>query len=697
MKRKTRKAELPVQLNYCVDDGRPTITVRLSSSLSKGVGELKGNNVETLEQLAKHDPSILEEQHLVRLQSESMEQNAKVCSGDPLPEKFACTPNAIDMLFSAAASPPGHWYRGIGSNVVVRVCDSSESLMHTAQPPELTMVAEVENDAKEIAAALRRGIKSSKDKDPEATAKAVEATAATYRRIYTLRQKGFGNKEISEETGVPRKTLANQFARQLKPNSIRSRLKLTQSSGKCVVVIPQQESVDFAYLLGAYCARTDVGVSPIAVVFNPNDVEVADKLERSIRSIMPEGKIKRETDARRKTWTGGDCLVQVNHMELGRRISEITANNTQIPWEHLVTREERISFVLDYFDCGGTITSRVVAATKTNAESMFGEMRVLLRRLEIPSTTFSGKTGATLEIGSAAGISQYKQTIGATSQRRSEKLQKCAGHKKEAPKGSTQIAYAESQWREFNEIFDANSGLGPAKLMELLSFSMPKPTLINWRKYKQGKVGSRPRLMKTTESIDKTEGTMPNPDLIGRLYRIEGLTQGETRLLADLLFALDIAAPLPRKELDEQVEGHIGIFARAWLGMDNAQQVTGIYFRRLAEINPGAANQAFTQLDRWVQEDFPNAARPTPLSADGKEPKKQAKGTAPTTRPKEPSPPKRAEPQPPKASPQVNELVEQIRARVTPRIDQVKGGYRKTQIRAAANTLYNRGIGRDIL
>ncbi|MDF1665672.1 MAG: hypothetical protein P1V97_28190 [Planctomycetota bacterium] len=105
--------------------------------------------------------------------------------------------------------------------------------------------------------------------------------------------------------------------------------------------VGREESVDFAWLLGLYAAirRSPAGKSPRPLRVRL-DKEEADELAEITERLFGRAPSIRKVDNQYDVFFGSKELSQYLH--------DITQGNTQVPWEHLVTSEERRAFLCSF-------------------------------------------------------------------------------------------------------------------------------------------------------------------------------------------------------------------------------------------------------------------------------------------------------------------------------------------------------------
>ena len=155
---------------------------------------------------------------------------------------------------------------------------------------------------------------------------------------------GLTPKQVAEKLGMPaaRKWINSGFIPGellgRDPEFLKARVK--QAS------IPQGFSPDFAYILGAFCATVRIERSDHAVTFTNQEAAPLRRLQEALKAacqfdgnIIPRRVRDREFE-----------MLAVRSPNLLPYLGEVTKWNSQLPWERLLTAEERRAFLRGFFD-----------------------------------------------------------------------------------------------------------------------------------------------------------------------------------------------------------------------------------------------------------------------------------------------------------------------------------------------------------
>jgi len=142
--------------------------------------------------------------------------------------------------------------------------------------------------------------------------------------------------------------------------------------------IPREESVSFAYLLGALAARTERGIALNRLAFTSyehREVELAVRAVTDTFNTEPEILLRNVNGV--SVWTAifSSSLV-------AQHISTVSANNSRIPWEHIGTTAEKRAFLQALFDGMGSVAVGIgsdgIILRKDNSRELFREVAKLL-------------------------------------------------------------------------------------------------------------------------------------------------------------------------------------------------------------------------------------------------------------------------------------------------------------------------------
>jgi hypothetical protein len=152
-----------------------------------------------------------------------------------------------------------------------------------------------------------------------------------------------------------------------------------RSAGRQSVVIPQGESVQFAYICGAFAGSAMPTSSFNSICFRSKERDVAEHIAKALSDacgLTPSIRPHTVSGINYQTVT----LRQKDFIE---HMTAATTQNRAIPWQHVQTGQERRAFLMGFFDfTGGSIQpdKRRLSFSKMGNQSLVEQIGVLLSR-----------------------------------------------------------------------------------------------------------------------------------------------------------------------------------------------------------------------------------------------------------------------------------------------------------------------------
>ncbi|MDD5112377.1 MAG: hypothetical protein PHG85_07525, partial [Candidatus Altiarchaeota archaeon] len=316
---------------------------------------------------------------------------------------------------------------------------------------------------------------------------------------------------IERKTSIPYSEVNAWLAGTNIPRSIYRLDPASKSNDLQPGDIPKSESTSLAYLLGARAAITTTKSRTASFVFSHTDDDVAAKAGSAVKTVFKRDATVGDHEL------GGAVYHKVSSYSrlLGRHIDHVTQNNTRIPWEHLVSREERLAFINGFLDFTGSITHRLLKmkggdvkypllhVEKLGNEGFIKDFAVLLKDVGVLSVV----NGDTLRIQGRRDLEKLRGYDIFTSKKTQEKLDGLLAQPFERP------SYPPEKYREVMNYCEQHHGAKPAEIS--------KATGVSWvcaRDWSRGL--KKPESVKRLEELQKIEGEMPDRDVIGYLYRL---------------------------------------------------------------------------------------------------------------------------------------------------------------------------------
>lgn len=143
----------------------------------------------------------------------------------------------------------------------------------------------------------------------------------------------------------------------------------------------RRPSLDFAWLLGLYAAirRSPAGGSPRPLRVRLDEDETRDVSDRMNRLFGRRPTVRR---------VDGQCDVFFGNQELSKLLHDVTQGNTVVPWEHLVTPEERVAFLTSFLRRRSSLAATggvrpILAINKRMAPSLRNDLLLLFAQLGV--------------------------------------------------------------------------------------------------------------------------------------------------------------------------------------------------------------------------------------------------------------------------------------------------------------------------
>jgi len=171
----------------------------------------------------------------------------------------------------------------------------------------------------------------------------IEARLNMLRREYyllCLSNKGFSCREIAEETGIPPETARGWTRGNRKPihlSGILSRMHFEEFKH---YASNEEENQNLAYILGFFTGNTiaykKFKTTLTCSIFNNN---ATHKVMKAIEAEFGNGLIRK-----------GGRRMEFESIDAARYFFRITRNYLSLPWEHIYTKDEKISFLRGFVD-----------------------------------------------------------------------------------------------------------------------------------------------------------------------------------------------------------------------------------------------------------------------------------------------------------------------------------------------------------
>ncbi|MDD5111569.1 MAG: hypothetical protein PHG85_03415 [Candidatus Altiarchaeota archaeon] len=521
MAQKKETRELPVRFGVLGD--KPMLSIVLSDVELQRLGPLKGDNVGTLKRIQ--------------------------CSGDVrLPDVKAILEAAgvqgsstagrsLKALFKIAGGKSKDRSTA-GSNITVILKDEDGDVRYRANPIEPDIVAKLGERVQRVKDSIRHdhrlvGIPTD---ETNKRLREIDDAHRAYRRVFELAGSGLSPKDAGIGAGVTEGEAKRWLSGQNVPFIIASLDPQTRRKATKEIEIPKGESTAFAYVLGARAAVTRQGGYNSRLNFSVTEKEVIKLLQERMGEAFG-----RKPDISNRSSRGGEKPyhdLKLTSIPLAMYINKITEGNTRLPWEHLVSKEERIAFMHGFLDFTGSVSASEgktqhpsIEAQKLNNDGLIKDAAVLFKSIGILPTVKLGRR-ATLSIFDQNDLATFMGYGGFTSKETQSRLMELHGtgyERRGMSMGEYQavMAYTREHSGASAQEASRETGVGYDIVRGLL------------------RRGQKPKFLKRLEAIEKLEKDLPDPDAIGFLYRGMGLESKTARA---------IAAKRSIKEVRENIE-----------------------------------------------------------------------------------------------------------------------------------------------
>jgi hypothetical protein len=289
----------------------------------------------------------------------------------------------------------------------------------------------------------------------------------------------------------------------------------------------REENLDFAYLLGAFAAHTEIG-TPTAkrLSFSSRDDAQLELLIDRLSRII-------ETPPTPFTMHIGDKAykrITICNEPLARHIHETTENNTRVPWEHLGSRQERVLYVRALFDHAGSFqinSSSGITLSKMNGESLLKDIGRVFLKLELYPLFIPGDMYS-LKLLERSDWSRFLSEIGTSLPAASEQLTALA-------RTPSKVTYYSVEDYEAVMSLGREGILAPSAIASRTN--VPANSVRDWLTR-----GAKPRCVRRYHALKEHDNTMPNADSINAVYRHLGGSSQCARVCATRAATEDIRA-----------------------------------------------------------------------------------------------------------------------------------------------------------
>lgn len=494
-------------LSVWIADDRVLLTVVLGAGRYRRAAECK-DAVQLIQLLAAEAPAVWNAEEITRLRSELADY--LTCVEDRAAGRRGL--RTFDNLLAMAAEDRAALRRGSSAAVWLLptlAYDAPGMLLPAPAPPVWT---ELQRAHADVITIWPRDARAVGRRDVSAVMEEVERVYTRSLRIVELAALGYAADAIARQVGIPARSAADCLEGRI-PAALQNRTSGERRKRLKFHPLPRGCSEEFAYLLGAYAAAATPGQALSHLGFGDKSRPVIERIAGAVEAVFGEAP-RIEFSAR-----GSNYKVRFLSVGVARAVHELTQANHRVPWEHLVTREERAAFLRGVFDKASSIVARksgCIDFTKNNGADLVRDLARLLDSFDIVPTVDVSRR-ATLRISPHADWLRFRELVGFTDPGMRDKLEGLCRLRLSRGSGSIE---------EYEAVRAAAALLPDMR-------AIARHTGVSYERVRAWVArGAKPDVIVRRERLQELCAGMPDPDVIGRAYRDFGLPSEAARALA---------------------------------------------------------------------------------------------------------------------------------------------------------------------
>lgn len=352
-----------------------------------------------------------------------------------------------------------------------------------------------------------------------------------YQRALKLWTRGIASSVIKKNLGLSLSSLRSWVYDQRLPVSI-SHPKGVEAKDRNWKRQLRRENLPLAYLLGVVCARQKQGFATSSLTFQDDSKDVVRLYALRLAQLFPSRKVSSAT----KVEDTDSFEISFTHTRLQIHIDEVSNKKARVPWEHLVSEQEKILFLQGIADGMSSVeslnASPTLNFTKRGSTQLIHEVACLLNELGIQGNVPFDDQGV-MFINQQYNLERFQQKIGYRDLRRGRLLKQAV----EKPKGKK--TYSPEQ-------YDSVMSMGRKKQTSFASIAakanVGEGTVSNWLAVDRPR--TRPDSVEKRQRLIELRERYPNAEQIGYLYRTLGFSSSASR---------EIEATVPKEELKQRI------------------------------------------------------------------------------------------------------------------------------------------------
>ncbi len=302
-----------------------------------------------------------------------------------------------------------------------------------------------------------------------------------------------------------------------------SELSAPRRREAAVQPIIRRRSLELAYVLGAWVANAEVGTPPQRLL---SFCSVEKRSLTPLTAILSRLTAERVSPRSIDISGAGAYRIRLSCPLLSAHIHSVTANNSQVPWEHLGSRQEIRAFLRGFFDNGGWVSTALspgIGIRKVEGINLLEQVGLLCFNVGLYPLILDGKLPS-LQFREHRDWLLFRDTVGFSRTSESASLRKlCARTPKK--RAFTVEEYAQVSHMAANEKLPLSS--------IALRTGIPANTVRDWMLR-----GQVPRVVSRYQRLSEAAERFGDLSVIPLLYRRCGMSSEGARLCAKL-FSFD--------------------------------------------------------------------------------------------------------------------------------------------------------------
>ena len=269
----------------------------------------------------------------------------------------------------------------------------------------------------------------------------------------------------------------------------------------------RRESLELAYLLGAWTACTEVGGKPdTRISFASRDERQLRLLHDRILAVTGKAPHQQEVEIHGTPYQ----RIVLNNEGVAHHFQSVTAYNSRVPWEHLGTKAELISYIQGMFDHGGWVftgSSAGIGINKMDGEHLLRDVSRVLAKVGLLPLIHDYPV-ASLRLKEITEWRLFAEKIPLSIPERQLLVHTLA------TRHSLKNHFTVADYETVRQGYEWE-GMSPSQISR--ATGIPANSVRDWMIR-----GQKPPAVKRRDIIDGFSAGMPNPEVINLVYRTLG-------------------------------------------------------------------------------------------------------------------------------------------------------------------------------